>query len=53
MGDFDPKLARQSQEIVAREAEESGALLTAAHFPGLTFGRVLVGEGKRYWDPVS
>lgn len=53
MGDFDPKLARQSQEVVAREAEASGALLTAAHFPGLTFGRVLRGEGKRYWEPVS
>jgi glyoxylase-like metal-dependent hydrolase (beta-lactamase superfamily II) len=52
LGDLDPKLARQSQEMVAREAEETGALLTAAHFPGLTFGRVLQGEGRRYWQPV-
>jgi hypothetical protein len=52
MGDMDPKLARQSQEIVVREAEGDGSLLTAAHFPGLTFGRVLRGEGKRYWEPV-
>jgi glyoxylase-like metal-dependent hydrolase (beta-lactamase superfamily II) len=52
LGDMDPKLARQSQEVVAREAEATGALLTAAHFPGLTFGRVLMGEGKRYWQPV-
>jgi glyoxylase-like metal-dependent hydrolase (beta-lactamase superfamily II) len=52
MGDMDPKLARQSQEIVAREAEQTGALLTAAHFPGLTFGRVVQGEGRRYWEPV-
>lgn len=52
LGDMDPKLARQSQEVVAREAEASGALLTAAHFPGLTFGRVLMGEGRRYWEPV-
>jgi glyoxylase-like metal-dependent hydrolase (beta-lactamase superfamily II) len=52
LGDMDPKLARQSQEMVAREAEATGALLTAAHFPGLTLGRVLMGEGKRYWQPV-
>jgi len=52
LGDMDPKLARKSQEVVAREAEATGALLTAAHFPGLTFGRVLMGEGKRYWQAV-
>jgi glyoxylase-like metal-dependent hydrolase (beta-lactamase superfamily II) len=53
MGDMDKDLARRSQEVVVKEAEASGALLTAAHFPGLTFGRVLKGEGKRYWDPVG
>jgi len=53
MGDVDKELARRSQEAVAREAEATGALLTAAHFPGLTFGRVLTGEGKRYWEPVG
>jgi glyoxylase-like metal-dependent hydrolase (beta-lactamase superfamily II) len=52
MGDFDPKLARQSQEAVLREAEAKGDLLTACHFPGLTFGRVLRGEGRRYWQPL-
>jgi glyoxylase-like metal-dependent hydrolase (beta-lactamase superfamily II) len=52
LGDMDPQLARKSQEVVVREAEASGALLTAAHFPGLTFGRVLMGEGKRYWEAV-
>lgn len=49
-GDIDPKLARRMQEALAREIEGSGALLGASHFPGLTLGRVLVGEGKRYWD---
>jgi glyoxylase-like metal-dependent hydrolase (beta-lactamase superfamily II) len=53
LGDVDPKLARQSQEMVAREAEGAGALLAASHFPGLTFGRVLRGEGKRYWEAVG
>ncbi len=52
LGDMDPKLARQSQEAVAREVEGSGALLATSHFPGLTFGRVLRGEGRRYWQPV-
>jgi glyoxylase-like metal-dependent hydrolase (beta-lactamase superfamily II) len=53
MGDFDKDLARRSQEAVAKEIEGTGDLLTAAHFPGLTFGRVLTGEGKRYWEPIS
>jgi glyoxylase-like metal-dependent hydrolase (beta-lactamase superfamily II) len=52
MGDADPKLARRTQETVVREIESDGALMTAAHFPGLTFGRVLTGEGRRYWEPV-
>jgi len=52
MGDLDPKLARRTQEAVAKEIEDSGALLATAHFPGLTFGRVLRGEGRRYWAPV-
>lgn len=52
MGDMDPKLARRTQEAVAQEIEGSGALLATAHFPGLTFGRVLRGEGRRYWQPL-
>ena len=51
LGDMDKKLARESQEVVLREAEEGGALVATAHFPGLTFGRVLRGEGRRYWQP--
>ena len=52
MGDMDPKLARRTQEAVAQEIEGSGALLATSHFPGLTFGRVLRGEGRRYWQPL-
>jgi hypothetical protein len=52
MGDMDKELARRSQEAVLREIEGTEDLLTAAHFPGLTFGRVVKGEGKRYWAPV-
>ncbi len=52
MGDMDRGLARRSQEAALREIESDGALMTAAHFPGLTLGRVLQGEGKRYWEAV-
>jgi glyoxylase-like metal-dependent hydrolase (beta-lactamase superfamily II) len=50
--DVDPALARRMQEAIAREVEGSGALLGTSHFPGLTLGRVLMGEGKRYWQPA-
>lgn len=53
LGDMDPTLARESQKIVLRETEGDDSLMTAAHFPGLTFGRVLRGEGKRYWEPLG
>jgi hypothetical protein len=46
-------MARRSQEALMRELEGTGALVGAAHFPGLTFGRVMNGEGRRYWAPVS
>ena len=49
-GDVDPKLARAGQEAVLKEAEASGSLLRGSHFPGLSFGRVMRGEGKRYWS---
>ena len=52
LGDVDPKLARASQEAVAAEMEGKGALAAASHFPGLTFGRVLRGEGRRYWQAL-
>jgi glyoxylase-like metal-dependent hydrolase (beta-lactamase superfamily II) len=53
LGDVDSKLARQSQETVAREFEDGQVLVGAAHFPGLQFGRVVVTEGRRYWTPVE
>ncbi len=52
LGDVDPRLARRSQEALAREVEGTGALVGTSHFPGLTFGRVMTGEGRRYWQPV-
>jgi glyoxylase-like metal-dependent hydrolase (beta-lactamase superfamily II) len=52
LGDVDPKLARATQEALAKEVEGTGALVGASHFPGLAFGRVLRGEGRRYWQAV-
>jgi glyoxylase-like metal-dependent hydrolase (beta-lactamase superfamily II) len=49
MGDVDPDLARRTRIALARELEGQDVPVAAAHFPGLRFGRVLPGEGKRSW----
>jgi glyoxylase-like metal-dependent hydrolase (beta-lactamase superfamily II) len=49
MGDVDPKLARATRNALARELEGTDIPVAAAHFPGLTFGRLLFGEGRRQW----
>ena len=49
LGDVDPELARATRNAAAREFEGPGTLMSAAHFPGLAFGRLLMGEGRRRW----
>ena len=49
MSDVDPKLAQRTRETLFRELEATQDFMTAAHFPELQFGRVLLGEGKRYF----
>ena len=49
LGDVDPGLATQTRDRLAREIEGTTALVAAAHFPGLRFGRVLAGQGRRSW----
>ncbi|MGE0881400.1 MAG: MBL fold metallo-hydrolase [Acidimicrobiia bacterium] len=49
MGDVDPELARRTRAALNRELEGSTAHVVAAHFPGLEFGRLLGGQGKRQW----
>ena len=49
MGDVDPELAQRTRNALARELEGTDTPVSAAHFPGLQFGRVLRGEGKRMW----
>jgi glyoxylase-like metal-dependent hydrolase (beta-lactamase superfamily II) len=47
--DVDPDLARRTREALARELEGSDVPVAAAHFPGLRFGRLLTGTGRRHW----
>jgi glyoxylase-like metal-dependent hydrolase (beta-lactamase superfamily II) len=49
MSDVDPGLAVRTREALFRELEDSSDVAVAAHFPELRFGRVMLGEGKRYW----
>jgi glyoxylase-like metal-dependent hydrolase (beta-lactamase superfamily II) len=49
LGDADPELARRTKVALAREFEGSGIPVTGAHFPGMRFGRLLAGQGRRQW----
>jgi len=49
LGDLDPALARRTKVALARELEGSDIPAVGAHFPGLRFGRLLPGEGRRRW----
>jgi glyoxylase-like metal-dependent hydrolase (beta-lactamase superfamily II) len=49
IADVDPKLAQEARNALARELEGTDVPVAAAHFPGLKFGRVLPGEGRRQW----
>jgi glyoxylase-like metal-dependent hydrolase (beta-lactamase superfamily II) len=53
LSDMDPALARRTREVVWAEVEGSATLVGAAHFPGLQFGRVLAGEGRRWFTPAG
>ena len=49
MGDVDPALAKRTRVALAKELEGSDTPVAAAHFPGMRFGRLLTGSGKRSW----
>ena len=49
LADVDPRLARKTRIALARELEGTDTPIGAAHFPGLAFGRLLAGEGRRQW----
>ncbi len=47
--DVDPALARRTRQRLLRELEGDGPPMVGMHFPGLRFGRLIVGEGRRSW----
>ena len=49
MGDVDPALADRTRQRLWRELEGEDVTGAGAHFPELRFGRVLGGNGKRWW----
>ena len=49
IGDVDPAMAKRTRVALARELEADDVPVAAAHFPGLQFGRLLAGEGRRSW----
>lgn len=49
--DVDAGLARQTREKLLDEIEGADIPIGCSHFPEAAFGRVMVGEGKRYWQP--
>jgi glyoxylase-like metal-dependent hydrolase (beta-lactamase superfamily II) len=49
MGDVDPELAKRTRVALARELEGDDVPFTAAHFPGMQFGRLLAAQGRRSW----
>jgi glyoxylase-like metal-dependent hydrolase (beta-lactamase superfamily II) len=53
MGDVDSEMAKATRTRLARELEGTETLVGAAHFPGLQFGRLLVGEPRRRWAALG
>ena len=49
IGDVDQELAKRTREALVRELEGTDVPVAAAHFPGLRFGRLLPGRGRRSW----
>jgi glyoxylase-like metal-dependent hydrolase (beta-lactamase superfamily II) len=49
LGDVDPELAKRTRNALARELEGTDVPASAAHFPGMQFGRLLAAGGQRRW----
>jgi hypothetical protein len=50
LADMDPELGRATRERVLRELEGDTTLVGGPHFPELRLGRVMLGNGRRYWS---
>jgi glyoxylase-like metal-dependent hydrolase (beta-lactamase superfamily II) len=53
LSDVDPALAARTREALWRELEDKDVTVIGAHFPGLRFGRVLAGSGRRLFSPLG
>jgi glyoxylase-like metal-dependent hydrolase (beta-lactamase superfamily II) len=53
LSDVDPALAARTREALWRELEGTDVAVMGAHFPGLQFGRVLAGSGRRLFSPLA
>ena len=50
MFDVDPVLAKRTRNALAQELDgDANAVMAGAHFPGMHFGRLIKGEGRRHW----
>lgn len=49
LADMDKALSIKTRDRILRELDGE-TLVGGPHFPGLRFGRVLMGEGRRYWS---
>ena len=50
--DVDQEQALKTREQLSRELEQTGTVTAPGHLPGLAFGRVIRGEGRRRWQIV-
>ncbi|SFN83643.1 Glyoxylase, beta-lactamase superfamily II [Pseudonocardia ammonioxydans] len=50
--DVDPDTARRTRERLLDELEGTGTPVGCCHFPEAAFGRIVRGEGTRYWTPL-
>jgi glyoxylase-like metal-dependent hydrolase (beta-lactamase superfamily II) len=53
LSDVDPALGARTRETLWRELEGTNVAVIGAHFPGLQFGRVLAGTGRRLFSPLT
>jgi len=53
LSDVDPALGARTREALWRELEGTDVAVIGAHFPGLQFGRVLAGTGRRLFSPLA
>jgi glyoxylase-like metal-dependent hydrolase (beta-lactamase superfamily II) len=49
--DVDPALAKRTRFNLTARIEDGSTHVTAGHFPGMSFGRVLAGQAGRRWLP--